>query len=245
MIGAPMIPCRVRLAAVVAFSLPLAAQKGIPEPRVGVALTPPAGWVELPAGGDRGATLRLFAAPRALGSKGDASQTPVVRVMFFAKGGDPAKDVVDGLPRQTPFRSLEDFAQRGLGMKDVVHEAGKAGALASQRVTAKGGGDLVLLGHALPLDDGECGICVVEPARQGQEGGGRRVRLDRRRAARGGRAAPRPAVAGRCRVVEEGRGDARGNAAQVGRRRRRCDREGAGGGLQGLEVEVLDRAELG
>src|SRR5262249_19540855 len=61
---------------------------------------------------------------------------------------------------------LEDFATRGLGMKDVTHEAGKAGALASQRVTGKGGGDLVLLGQALPLDDGECGICVVALANQ-------------------------------------------------------------------------------
>ena len=156
-----MVPCRVRLVAVVAFSLPLAAQKGISEPRVGVALTPPKDWVELPAGGDRGATVRLFAAPRAMSSKGEASQTPILRVMFFAKGGDPSKDVVDGLPRQTPFHNLEDFATRGLGMKEVGHEAGKAGALASQRVTGKGGGDLVLIGHALPLDDGECGICVV------------------------------------------------------------------------------------
>src|SRR5580765_1422190 len=161
-----MIPCRVRLAALVAFSLPLVAQKGIPEPRVGIAITPPAGWVELPAGGDRAATVRLFAAPRAMSSKGEASQTPILRVMFFAKAGDPAKDVVDGLPRQTPFRSLEDFATRGLGMKDVAHEAGKAGALPSQRVTGKGGGDLVVLGHALPLDDGECGVCVVALANQ-------------------------------------------------------------------------------
>src|SRR5215831_15053352 len=105
-------PCRasVRLGAVLALSLSLAAQKGIPEPRVGIAIAPPGGWVELPAGGDRGATVRLFAAPRAMSSKGEASQTPILRVMFFAKGGDPSKDVVDGLPRQTPFRSLEDFA---------------------------------------------------------------------------------------------------------------------------------------
>src|SRR5262249_2912838 len=126
-----MIPCRVRLAAVVALSLSLAAQKGIPEPRVGIALTPPAGWVELPAGGRRSGTVRLCAAPRAMSSKGEASQTPILRVMFFKKGGDPAKDVADGLPRQTPFRGLEDFAVRGLGMKEVTHEAGKAGALAS------------------------------------------------------------------------------------------------------------------
>jgi hypothetical protein len=161
-----MIPCRVRFAAVVAFSVPLVAQKAIPEPRVGIAITPPAHWVELPAGGDRGATVRLFAAPRAMSSKGEASQTPILRVMFFQKGGDPGKDVVDGLPRQTPFRGLEDFAVRGLGMKEVTHEAGKAGALASQRVSGKGGGDLVLMGHALTLDDGECGVCVVALANQ-------------------------------------------------------------------------------
>ncbi len=146
------------------LSLPLAAQKAIPEPRAGLEFKPPKGWIELPADGDRGATLRLFCAPRATpGKKEGAAHTPLLRVMFFKKVGADQKDVVDGLPRQTPCRGLEDFAQRGLATDKVTaaHEAHKAGAFEGQRVTAKVAGDeeRTLLGQTIAVDDGECAVC--------------------------------------------------------------------------------------
>lgn len=139
----------------------LGAQKGTPEPRAGLAFQPPKGWVELPADCDRQATVRLFAAPHALASKNESTHTPLLRVMFFAKGGDASKDVVDGLPRTTPFRSLEDFATRGLGAKSVAKEAQKAGGIEGQRITGKDvPGDRVLLGQTLPIADGEAAVCI-------------------------------------------------------------------------------------
>jgi hypothetical protein len=114
------------LASLLAFALPLAAQKGIPEPRIGLEVKPPKGWTELPGHVDRGATVRLFAAPRALSGKTEITHTPILRAMFFAAGGDASKDVVDGLPRMTAFRSLEDFAVRGLGVKDAKKSDDKA-----------------------------------------------------------------------------------------------------------------------
>lgn len=148
-----------------AFAAPaLLAQKGIAEPRAGVELKPPKGWVELPAGGDRGATLRLFAAPRATAGRTEgASHTPMLRVMFFAKSDESGKDVVGDLPRKTPFRSLLDFAQRGLGTTKVEAkaEAHKAGALDGQLVTAtvRGGGEeRSVLGHAFAVDGGEAAV---------------------------------------------------------------------------------------
>jgi len=153
------------LAAVVALCAALPSQKGVPEPRVGVELKPPKGWIELPTGGDRYATLRLFAAPRATAGRSEgASHTPVLRVMFFGKGGDATKDVVEGLPRKTPFRSLQDFAERGLGTTKVKAQsaAQKAGTFDGQRVTAtigEGADSRTLIGQAIALADGECGIC--------------------------------------------------------------------------------------
>lgn len=144
---------------------PASAQKGTPEARIGVEFKPPKGWVELPGGGDRGATLRLFAAPRALTSKAKGTaHTPVMRVMFFPKGGDAGKDVVDGLPRTTAFRSIDDFVQRGSGSNNtqVKKEAAKAGTVDGQHFVAKIGseaGDRVIVGHSFALDDGEAAVC--------------------------------------------------------------------------------------
>jgi hypothetical protein len=162
MIRATMSSLRaLSILAVVGLSTALAAQKPVPEPRIGLAFSPPKGWLELPADGDRHATLRLYAAPRALASKGDTTHTPLMRVMFFKKGGDAANDVVDGLPRMTPFRSLEDFCKRGLGAKDVSLEPGKVGTLEGQKVNGKNiPGDLVLFGQTVALDDGEAAVCV-------------------------------------------------------------------------------------
>lgn len=154
---------------------PLCAQKGIAEPAVGFEFKPPKGWVELPGGGDRGATLRLFAAPRATAGKEEGfSHTAVMRVMFFPKGGDATKDIVDGLPRKTAYRGLEDFASRGLQTTkvEVTKEAGKAGTFDGQRVRAKitgGGEERLLVGHAIALDDGEAAICIELLASQGEK----------------------------------------------------------------------------
>ncbi|HEX6812903.1 MAG TPA: hypothetical protein VF384_14865 [Planctomycetota bacterium] len=136
------------------------AQK-IVEPRAGLQLTPPKGWTELPVVGDRQATVRLFAAPRALANKDASSHTPLLRVMFFAAGGDTSKDEVDGLPRMTPFRGLEDFAMRGLGAKTVEKEAQKVGTIEGQHITGKGApGDRLLIGVSVPVDGGEAAVCV-------------------------------------------------------------------------------------
>jgi hypothetical protein len=144
-----------------AFAPSLCAQKGIAEPRAGLAFQPPKGWTELPGDQDRGATVRLFAGPQALASKGEGTHTPLLRVMFFATGGDAGKDEVDGLPRTTPFRDLEDFAKRGLGAKSAAKEPSKVGGVAGQRLTGKElPGDRVLLGQTLPVDGGEAAICV-------------------------------------------------------------------------------------
>lgn len=138
--------------------VPLAAQKGTPEPRAGIEFKAPKGWAELPGGGDRGATVRLYAAPRALSGKDSASHTPILRVMFFASGGDATKDVVDGLPRMTPYRGIEDFALRGLGIKDLDKQPDKIGALACQRIAGKNT-QRTLYGVVLPVDGGEAAVC--------------------------------------------------------------------------------------
>ncbi len=148
------------------LAVSLAAQKGLPEPRVGLSFQPPKGWGELPADVDRFATLRLFAGPQALANK-DLTHTPVLRVMFFAKGGDDKLDIVEGLPRTTPFRSLEDFAKRGLGAVGVDKEAHKVAGAEGQRVTGKDlPGGRVLLGMTMPLDDGEAAVCIDVLANQ-------------------------------------------------------------------------------
>ncbi|MEQ1634465.1 MAG: hypothetical protein ABL997_18935, partial [Planctomycetota bacterium] len=145
------------LAAVVC-SLALPAQGAVSEPRTGLTLKPLKGWTELPGGGDRNATVRLFAAPRSLVGKDDVSHTPILRVMFFDKNADASKDVVDGLPRMTPFRSLDDFALRGLGIKDAVATADKAGALEFRRVAGKNA-VRSLYGAAFAVDGGEAAVC--------------------------------------------------------------------------------------
>ena len=146
------------LFAVLACALPLAAQKGIAEPRVSLEFKPPKGWTELPGHVDRGASIRLFAAPRALSGKAENTHTPILRVMFFASGGDASKDVVDGLPRMTPFRSLEDFAVRGLGVKDAKKEQDKAGGLTITRITGTHG-DFSFHGAVFATSDGESALC--------------------------------------------------------------------------------------
>jgi hypothetical protein len=165
MIGSAMRSNRAR-AVVPLLVLTLAAaahgqKPNVTEPRIGAQFAVPKGWLELPGDHDRHATLRLFAAPRALASRGATSHTPVLRVMFFGKGGDDTKDVVDGLPRATPFRGLVDFARRGLGATDVKEQPQKAGDVQATRVTADGiGGERTLLGQCWALDDGEAALCV-------------------------------------------------------------------------------------
>ncbi|MFY9343357.1 MAG: hypothetical protein WAT39_12750 [Planctomycetota bacterium] len=154
-------PLRSRILSLLACTPTVLAQKPVPEPRLGLQFTPPKGWSELPADLDRHATLRLFAAPRAMASRGDTTHTPVLRVMFFNKGGDDSKDVVDKLPRTTPFRGLADFARRGLGAKEVAEEPQKAAGVQGVRITGKEiPGEHVLFGQTVPLDDGEAAVCV-------------------------------------------------------------------------------------
>ncbi|GDY02208.1 hypothetical protein LBMAG49_15370 [Planctomycetota bacterium] len=148
----------VLAATMVACSPFIVAQKGTPEPRAGLEFKPPKGFVEMPAAGDNGALVRLFAAPRALSDKEDGAHTPLMRVMFFGKGGNADKDVVDGLPRMTPFRGLEDFVQRGLGMKNPIKETYKVAALDGQRITGKDKAR-TLYGQSVTLPDGEAAVC--------------------------------------------------------------------------------------
>lgn len=138
----------------------LTAQKGQPEPRAGLAFAPPKGWVELPADVDRGATVRLFATATAMSGKGENKHTPLLRVMWFAAGGSADQDVVDGLPRTTPFRGLEDFLKRGLGAVTVDKEAQKVGAAEGQRMTANIPGERIVFGQTVPAADGEAAICM-------------------------------------------------------------------------------------
>jgi hypothetical protein len=154
-------PIRCLVLSLLVWTPAVLAQKPVPEPRVGLQFLPPKGWSELPADVDRHATLRLFAAPRAMASKGDATHTPLLRVMFFPKGGDDSKDVVDGLPRMTPFRSLADFCKRGLGAKEVGEEPQKAAGAQGVRITGKGiPGDRLVFGQTVPCDEGEAAVCV-------------------------------------------------------------------------------------
>lgn len=154
---------RSTLAVVLTLAMPvaLAAQKNVAEPRAGISFLPPKGWLELPADIDRGATVRLYVAANAMADKGEGKHTPLVRVMFFPAGGSADQDVVDGLPRTTPFRSLEDFCRRGLGAKSVDKEAQKVGGVDGQRIVAKDvPGDRVVLGQTLPTAAGEAAVCV-------------------------------------------------------------------------------------
>jgi hypothetical protein len=149
------------LFALLALAPALAAQKATPEPRVGLTFAPPKGWAELPGECDRGATVRLFAGPNALAGKSSGTHTPLLRVMFFAAGGDAAQDEVDGLPRTTPFRGLADFATRGLGAAEVEPSAQKIGGVEGQRVVGKGiPGDRLLIGQSVPVEGGEAAVCV-------------------------------------------------------------------------------------
>lgn len=153
---------RALVPTILAFAAPIGAQKAAPEPRAGLSFQQPKGWTELPGDTDRHATVRLFAGPSALASKKEGTHTPLLRVMFFQSGGDKAADTRDGLLRTSPFRSLEDFASRGLGATNVDREPHKVGTVQGQRLTGTGiPGDLVLLGQTLPLADGEAAICVV------------------------------------------------------------------------------------
>lgn len=148
-------------ASVLNLAAALDAQKAIPEPRAGLAFQPPKGWTELPGDFDRGASLRVFAGPQALASKGEGTHTPVLRVMFFASGGDASRDLVDGLPRATPFRSFEDFATRGLGGRIASREASKVGGGEGQRIVVRDLPlDRVLIGQTLPTSDGEAAVCI-------------------------------------------------------------------------------------
>ena len=149
------------VSSVLASAALLTGQGPLSEPRVGLAFLPPKGWTELPGDCDRGATVRLFAGPSALASKKEGTHTPLLRVMFFAKGGDGSLDVVDGLPRTTPFRSLEDFAVRGLGAKNVEQTSQKVGRIDCQRLTGSDFAvDHVLVGLAVPLPEGEAALCI-------------------------------------------------------------------------------------
>lgn len=147
--------------AAVLLAVAVQAQKGIAEPRAGLEIKPPKAWIELPGGVDRGATLRLFCAPRAITGRAEgASHTPLLRVMVLDKNGDASADDKDGLPRRTPYRSLEDFVARGFGKaaRLTSREAGKAGALEGQRFSAAltlAGGDRTLYGFVQAIDGGE------------------------------------------------------------------------------------------
>ncbi|MBK9386146.1 MAG: hypothetical protein IPN34_15140 [Planctomycetes bacterium] len=157
----------VALAFLVVFAPRLSAQKAIPEPRAGLSFAPPKGWAELPGDGDRRATLRLFAGPNAVADKDGVKHTPLLRVQFFAAGGEASSDEVDGLPRTTPFRGLEDFARRGLGASEVEKSAQKVGALEGQRVVAKAiPGERLLIGVAFAVEGGEAALCIELLAQQ-------------------------------------------------------------------------------
>ena len=63
------------------LTAPLSAQKAQKEPAAGLEFKPPKGWLEVTAGGDRGATVRLYCAPRAAATSNcagsAATSTPV------------------------------------------------------------------------------------------------------------------------------------------------------------------------
>lgn len=148
----------VTLLALLPTSLP--AQK-VPIPRLGVQLKLPKGWTEIPAvGGNRGQCVRFFAGERALIAKAGGTHTPTFRVWFFKDGLTDENDVVEGLPRTTPFRSLEDYVERGhpKGTRFTEREAARFGDFEGRFFAAtvpNQGGDLTLLGASIPLEDGE------------------------------------------------------------------------------------------
>ncbi|MEZ6038037.1 MAG: hypothetical protein R3F29_11180 [Planctomycetota bacterium] len=147
------------------LTAPLSAQKAQKEPAAGLEFKPPKGWLEVPAGGDRGATVRLYCAPRAAASKSGVIM-PLLRVMHFA-GGDASNDVVDGLPRTTPFRGLEDFLQRNYLAKDITREAVKVGGVEGQRMIAKGLTlERAVVGIRVPVGNGEAAVCFEIPELQ-------------------------------------------------------------------------------
>lgn len=160
------LPLRALVLLPFVLTAPLSAQKAVEEPRAGLSFKPPKGWVELPADRDRGATVRLYCAPRAVAGK-ELSLTPVMRVMFFPKGGDDGQDVVDGLPRRSPFRSFDDFVRRGYGGVDIAAEPEKVDGVEGRRVTVKGlQFERVVIGQTIPLDDGEAAVCFEVVALQ-------------------------------------------------------------------------------
>src|SRR5690606_20452784 len=103
--------------------------------------------------------LRCFAAPRALAAKsGGATHAPSLRVLFLPTRGD-GPDELEGLPRRTPFRDLDDWIVRGhaRGTKASSREAGRLGALDGERFVVEvpdPAGARTLVGGAAALDGG-------------------------------------------------------------------------------------------
>jgi hypothetical protein len=148
------------LTALLAADANLPAQKPIADARTGFTFKPPKGWVELPATGDRGCLTALFAAPRSVADKKTAlPHTPVLRVMRFASTSEAPAEV-DGLPRKSPYLSLDDFMARGLVStgSSVKQTAGKAGKLEGQLFEIEltlASGNLTLYGLRQTIDGGE------------------------------------------------------------------------------------------
>ena len=140
-------------------AVPVVAQKAVPLPRVGVAITPPKGWIELPAGDERGHLLLRFAAPRALAAKtGGIALAPNLRVAYLPSGAATEVEV-EGLPRRLPFRDLDDWIVRGHVRGTTVgsREDGRIGALEGERFVAEvpdPAGTRTLIGGAAAVDGG-------------------------------------------------------------------------------------------
>lgn len=148
------------------LTAPLWAQKTQKEPAVGLQYKPPKGWLEVPNGSDRGATVRLYCAPRGAASKSGVIM-PLLRVMHFDGGLDTSFDVIDDLPRTTPFRGLEDFLQRNYLAKDIAREPTKVGDVEGERLVAKGLSlERAVVGIRVPVGNGEAAVCFEIPELQ-------------------------------------------------------------------------------
>jgi hypothetical protein len=140
-----------------ALAAAVPAQKGMHvDATCGIKLKPPDKWGMLPAFGDRGATLAMWASPKSYDPKVDSGgpHVPMLRLMFFPTAAGAAKEATaekteSGLPKRTPYASFDDYLARGHGgrIRITSKDDGKVGKLDGRNYVlsvARSAGDLVL-----------------------------------------------------------------------------------------------------
>ena len=157
----PQTPAIAAALVLAALALPssAAAQRGKLEDEAhGFSISPPSGWAQLPAHGDRGQALAVWVGERVLPSREGLGHAPTFKVLQLTGGDDKSGDEVDGIPRKTPFRSHEDYLKRAFGADATIEDRealdGDVKGMRFQAKVALPGGAHTVFGVELAGDDG-------------------------------------------------------------------------------------------